>query len=418
MFFTSIRPNSRAAFQLQYQCRKLLSTDNFPKPEKTWRAASKSAGHNLFHELKTLSTTQNWRRAADFIISNEFHCTRSSLCIFNNLISKSFLDVDSKLGWEMLNKIGARNFQPDCQSFQAYWDYCAVDKSNFFNNIEKMLEFIAEHDIIISKTAIEKLGIRLKHFGGSAVSTHINNDNGTCEKCQCHLQQIQHSTLEFNTLKREFENVFIKSRISSNELFVFRQMVNKKKTFNYVVDALNVARVFPESTGKILQQGKLLARLVEQLCEQKRRVFVVGKKHVNNWPEQSLNSIRKKSTVYLTKDAGSLDDLFVIYATLISGPDARFVTNDLFEEYHAELSVEGRQLFKKWQMQHQHFVSYDVEKDLIHIQRPNRWMCNASKDVENGNWHVPYTVRPVMTSLRGLIRVPIRWACVKLKTDK
>lgn len=419
MFFTRIRPNSRASFQLQYQCRKLLSTDSFPKQEKMWRKSSELAGHNnLFHELKTLSTTQNWRRAADFIMTNEFHCTRSSLCIFNNLMSKAFLDADSKLGWEMLNKIGASHFQPDCQSFQAYWDYCTVDTSNFFKNIEKMLEFIAKNDLIISKTAIEELGLRMKHFGGSAVPTHINNENGACEKCQCHLQQIKHSTLEFHTLKREFEKVFIKSKISSDELFVFHQMVNKKKTFNYVVDALNVARIFPDSKGKILQQGKLLARLVEQLREQKSRVFVVGKKHVNHWPEQSLNSIRKKATVYLAKDAGSVDDLLVIYAALISGSDAHFVTNDLFDEYPTELSEEGCQLFRKWQKQHQHFVSYDVEKDMIHIQRPNRFACNASKDLENGNWHIPYTERPLMISLRGLIRVPIRWGCVKLKTDK
>lgn len=416
MFLTRIRSDSRASITLLNQCRKLLSTDNFPRPEKTWRNSSESAGHSsLFHELKTLSTTPNWRRAADFIISNEFQCNRSSLCIFNNLMSKAFLDADHTIGWEILNRIGASNYQPDCKSFQAYWDYCTVDKSMFSQNIERMFEFIAKYDIIISKAAIEELGIRTKHFGGSAVPTHINKENGECERCQCHLQQFQQSKLKFNTLKLEFEKKLIKSKISSDELFVFRQMVNKKKTFNYVIDALNVSRVFPQSKGNILKQGKLLARLVEQLREQNSRVFVVGKKHVSRWPEQSLNAIRKKATVYLAKDDGSVDDLLVIYAALISGPDAHFVTNDLFDEYPMELSKEGGELFRTWQKQHQHFVSYDIEKDLIHIQRPNRFSCNASKDLENGIWHIPYTERPLMISLKGFVRVPIRWGCVKLK---
>lgn len=417
MLFTRIQSNSRATFPAVNQCRKLLSTDSFPRPERSWKKPSETAGPTLFHELKTLSTTQNWRRAADFIISNEFQCNRSSLSIFNNLLSKAFLDADHTTGWEMLHRIGASNFQPDCKSFQAYWDYCTVDKSNFAQNIEKMFEFIAEHDIIISKVAIEELGIRIKHFGGSATPTHISHETGACERCQCHLQQIKHSQLEFNTLKREFEKVLIKPRISSDELFVFRQMVNKKKTYNYVIDALNVSRVFPESKGNILKQGKLLARLVEQLLEQKSRVFAVGKKHVNNWPEQSLNAVRKRATVYLAKDAGSIDDLLVIYAALISGPDTHFLTNDLFDEYPMELSKEGGKLFRKWQKQHQHFVSYDEEKDVIHIQRPYRFNCNANKDFESGIWHIPYTDRPLMISLKGLIRVPIRWGCVKLKMD-
>lgn len=417
MLFTRIQSNSRATLPMVNQCRKLLSTDSFPRQEKPWRKSSESTGSNLFHELKTLSTTTNWRRAADFIVSNEFQCNRSSLSIFNNLMSKAFLDADHKTGWEMLNKIGASNFQPDCKSFQAYWDFCTVDKSNFSQNIEKMFEFIAEHDIIISKAAIEELSIRIQHFGGSAAPTHIIHETGACERCQCHLEQIKQSQLEFNTLKREFEKVLIRPKISSDELFVFRQMVNKKKTFNYVIDALNVSRVFPESKGNILKQGKLLARLVEQLREQKSRVFVVGKKHVTKWPEQSVNAVQKRATVYLAKDAGSLDDLLVIYAAMISGPDAHFLTNDLFDEYPMKLSQEGGKLFRKWQKQHQHFVSYDVEKDEIHIQRPNRFSCSANKDFERGIWHIPYTDRPLMISLKGLIRVPIRWGCVRLKTD-
>lgn len=417
MFIARIRSNARGNCPLQQQCRKLFSIDSFSQQQKTWKKSPDSAGHNIFHELKTLSTTQNWRRATDFIASNEFHCTRSSLGIFNNLMANAFLDADHELGWNLLHKIIESHFQPDCRSFQAYWDYCTVDGPNFPNNIEKMLEFIAQNDIIISKTAIKELGHKIEHFGGSAVSTHMDGD-GACEKCHSHLQRIQHSALEFYTLKREFEKVFIKSKISADELFVFRQMVNKKKTFDYIIDALNVTRVFPESKGNILKQAKLLVRLVEQLREQNSRVFVVGKKHINHWPEQSINFVRKNATVYLTKDAGSIDDLLVMYAAFISGPDAHFVTNDLLDEHFFEFSEVGRKLFKKWQKQHQHFVSYDVEKDVIQIQRPNRFICSANKDLENGNWHLPYTDRPLMISLRGLVRVPIRWGCVKLQTNK
>lgn len=401
---------------IQQQSPKFYSTDNFPQFRKSKNRSTESR-NNILNELRIISTSENWRKAADLITNDGFHCTRSSLSIFNNLTSKAFLEADHTLGWEMLAKINASNFQPNCESFLAYWDFCTVDKNTFPENVEKMFEFIAKNDIIVSKTVLEELSHRIQHFGGSAVPTTINYE-GVCDQCQSQMQRWQQSTLEFNTFKKEFENVLVKAKITSVELGVFRQMVNKKKTFDYTIDALNVTRVFPESKGNIFKQGKLLARVVEQLKAQNKKVFVVGKKHVDSWPEQSINFVRKNATVYLTNQNAAVDDILMMYAALISGPNSHFVTNDLLEEYPEEFSESGKQLFRNWQKQHQHFVSYNNQTDSIQVHKPKRFICSANKDSGGEQWHIPFTEKPLLSSLRGLIRIPINWSCIQLKMNK
>lgn len=403
------------SIQIQQQCSKLFATDSFPRSRKS--KSSNGRSMNFLQELQMISTSNNWRKAANFIINDGFHCSRSSISIFNNLTSQAFVEADHNLGWQMLAKINDSNLQPNCDSFLAYWDYCTVDHSTFADNVEKMLEFIAQNDIIISKTVIEELTHRIQHFGGASVPTNINYD-GICENCQYQMERLQQSELEFQSLKREFEKVLVKPKIISVELGVFRQLVNKKKTFDYIIDALNVTRMFPDSKGNIFKQGQLLARFVEELRAQNKKVFVVGKKHVEDWPEQSINSVRKNATVYLTNHNAAVDDILMIYAALISGPKSHIVTNDLLEEYPEELSKDGQRFFKNWQKQHQHFVTYSKNSDSLQIHKPKRYNCCANKaNVDSGKWHIPFTEKPLMSSLKGLIRIPIQWSCVQLRPN-
>lgn len=73
--------------------------------------------------------------------------------------------------------------------------------------------------------------------------------------------------------------------------------MNKKRNYHYVIDGLNVALMIPNNK---LEQAKLLAQIVEYYVRRKKRVLVVGRKHMDCWPEQQLNYIKTHANVFLT----------------------------------------------------------------------------------------------------------------------
>lgn len=418
MFSIRIKSLIKIGYNLQ-QLKRHFSVDNYPQFGKLVKSKEHKIEINnkYWNHLTRLTTTPEWRQVVQALRNEKINCGRSTLAIYNNLIVNAFWEADDALGWELLNIMNATNFQPNFEAFQAYWNYCSTDRHSFCENIEKMFEFISKNELIVSRVVIDDLSSKIERYGGSSIPVKISNDTGVCENCQHQMQRLQQSALEFHELKREFEKVLVKPNITSVELPIFRQMVNKKKTFDYIVDALNVTRIFPDSKGNLYKQGILLARLVEQLKARNKKVFIVGKKHVERWPEQSINFVRKNATVYLSQSKVAVDDILMMYAALISGQNAHFVTNDLLDEYPNEFSEKGKVFFRNWQKQHQHFVAYDDQTDKIHIQRPNRFICNANKDVDSDRWHLPYTEKPLLHSLKGLVRIPIQWACIRLQNN-
>ncbi|XP_055325484.1 mitochondrial ribonuclease P catalytic subunit-like [Sitodiplosis mosellana] len=413
MFSVGFRSKLVGCINLQYKFVKHFSNERFSKLSKSRKGPSDDA--NFLKELEVLSKSRDWRNVLDLVKNQGLKCNRSSVQVFNNLTAQAFWDADTALGWEMLNKINREDFQPNCETFQAYLDYCSMDRATFVENLEKMLEFIGKNDVIVSKTVIKTLNHKIKKFGGSAVRTELSNI-GICQNCEHQMPSLLQSLLEFETLKREFEQLILKPRIPSVQLGLFRQIVNKKQSYDYVIDSLNVTRNFPDSKGNIFKQGKLLTQIVEQLRMQNKKVLIVGKKHVETWPESAVNFIRKNTTVFLSNHKEAVDDVFMMYGALVSGPNAHFVTNDMLTDHMQELSDNGKKLFKNWQKQHQHFISYDYKTDSTHIYSPKKFHHNARKTEDSKQWHIPYTEKPLLYSPKGLIRrVPVEWACVKFK---
>lgn len=414
MFSVSVRSKLVSCFNLRQQFVTHFSTNEFRKFSKTKKKPSDA--EHFMRDLEKLSKSRDWRNVLDLVKNEGMPCNRLSVQVFNNLTAQAFRSSDNTLGWEMLHKISEKDFQPNCETFQAYLDYCTTDHATFAENMTKMLEFIGKNELIVSKTVIEDLSHRITEFGGSTVPTEMSHV-GICQRCEYQMPQLLQSELEFQTLKREFEKVIVKPKFPAVQLSVFRQMVNKKKSYDYIIDSLNVTRVFPDSKGNISKQGKILINIVEQLRKSNKKVFVVGKKHIETWPESTVNFIRKNATVFLSNNKESLDDIFLMYAALISGPKAHFVTNDLLTDYMEEFSEQGKDRFKNWQKQHQHFVLYDENTDTPQIYRPKKFHSNARQVGETDQWHIPFTKKPLLYSLKGMVRVPIEWVCVKLKAN-
>lgn len=363
----------------------------------------------VFNTIKTLLATDKWRETIKIIEENRIKCTQKTLPVFSCLAANAFYDEDETLGWKILNEINAANQHPDYIAFQGYWKYCASrNKAEFIEFLEKMLKYIGQNEILVSRQVIDALNDEIKRIGGAVIETKVNY-TGECESCHKTLDSIQLSALEFKKLKTQFEKLFVKNNMNLSELGIFKQLVNSKKTYDFIIDALNVTRIFPDSQGNIYRQSKLLAEMVEHLRRQNKRVFIIGKKHIEEWPEPSLNYIRRNASVFLTNYAN--DDTYMMYAALISGSKTDFISNDFFSEYRSQFEPIERRLFRQWQKQHQHLVSYDFRLDTFKIHKPKLYNCNAHKNLD-GLWHIPF-----VTASSNLNKSNIRplWGCIQLK---
>lgn len=122
--------------------------------------------------------------------------------------------------------------------------------------------------------------------------------------CRQQLDNVRLPTIEFQKLKKEFEatslsKANILARSSFGEFIRFKQIVNEKRSFHYVIDGLNVA--YTGSTDKLLEQAKTLTKLVEHFVQRKKRVLIIGRKHMDDtWPGPQINFIKKNATLFLT----------------------------------------------------------------------------------------------------------------------
>lgn len=139
---------------------------------------------------------------------------------------------------------------------------------------------------------------------------HFNNlisfydASGKCNSCRQYLSPVQLSATEFNQLSQAFlekvlirDNVFLKT--TPGELERFHTFINKVQPYDCVIDGLNVAY----SKGSKLPIGtlaKIMVDVLKYFVRQKKRVLVIGREHMNNWPKAQLNYIRKNSNLFLT----------------------------------------------------------------------------------------------------------------------
>lgn len=128
--------------------------------------------------------------------------------------------------------------------------------------------------------------------------------SGNCAVCRQALDDVRLSSHEFQMLKKEFEKTSLSkenilAHSSQAELIRFKQHVHKKRIFHYVIDGLNVGL---KMKNNYLEQAKGVAQIVEHFVKRNKRVLVIGRKHMNNWPERQINYIKTNAEIFLTAD--------------------------------------------------------------------------------------------------------------------
>lgn len=90
--------------------------------------------------------------------------------------------------------------------------------------------------------------------------------------------------------------------------------------------------------------------------QQNKKVLVLGRQHMRNWPQKNWDYIAKNSTIFLTQNI-SQDDPYLLYCALNSGNDTIIVSNDLMRGHRFRLkSSKHKLLFSRWLSQRQYQI--------------------------------------------------------------
>lgn len=250
--------------------------------------------------------TREWERAINVIEKYKLNCVASNLNVFSLLTANAFWENKEQIGWKLLESIVQNDYAPQCIAFTAYFDLCKLHRNdNFHERIEQMLDFIGVNEIVVSNEVIGHLQSLLER--GSFAFGKIN-ESGKCSRCYQYLDPVRLPDLGYNTLKDALEKSVLSRKTilsSSNmsELIRFKQHVNKKRTFDVIVDGLNASHVKENVTGNALEQSKLVKNIVERFVDKRKRVLVIGRKHMEQkWPEYNWNFIQNNATVFLAAD--------------------------------------------------------------------------------------------------------------------
>lgn len=257
-----------------------------------------STAENVIHAL---CVTSDWNKSLG-IFDNIKLTSQPTASTYGAIVVSAFKNNELNVGIKFLEEMIQCEKSPKCEVFMAWMDY------NIRNNlpIDDMLNFIGENEILISSKVALHFKEQLTTQKIKCVIASLYKSHGVCTNCNKPMKNISISKEEFNHLCSSFlekvlirKNVFLKS--TPEELTRFEKFIEKTAPYDCVIDGLNVAF----STGlkkSPVVHAKLLAAVVKYFKQQDKNVLVLGRKHMNKWPFEQMNFIRKNSSIFLTED--------------------------------------------------------------------------------------------------------------------
>ncbi|KAH8386731.1 hypothetical protein KR093_002336 [Drosophila rubida] len=375
-----------------------------------------SSCEHLIHGL--VATTDHWQRAVPFLQMMKV-TSAPSVTAYSALAAKAFSASQPELAWQLLEEMLELRRLPKCEVYLAQLESSARHAPTFPAQLERLLQFLGKHSILISDKVAQQLFIlaqRLPHQL-QVTSTHLER-LGKCAACQQHLEHVAIGDADFVKLRDAFldkvlirKDVFQKS--TPEEVARFKQYVKQTAPYDCVIDGLNVA--YSTGNKKPPQQlAQLLATVVRYFKERRKRVLVLGRQHMRSWSKPAMQYIQSNACVFLTSNL-SQDDPFLLYATLHSGQDTDFFSRDLMRSHAFLLGSELKPIFRRWQQEHQYSLATQTQPmGKIVVKEPIRYLLNAHK-LDNNVWHVPciesYTANP-----SDRFELPEKWLCIKIAT--
>lgn len=352
--------------------------------------------------VHTLCMTSKWENTFDLIKVNGT-IEDVNPAMLSHIAMAAFKNGKPKIGFEFLEELANSNsIDGRITLYNIYLDYYLLNKKKELNNaIHKIFHFWEKHDVVPVAPVINKFVDVCKEAGWEGHHVRISND-GQCSHCQNYLSPITYKT-NFNKLSKTVINDIIIGddifqKTSPKELNNFKSFIRKFKPFDIVIDGLNVT----------LSKTQILNFIIKRFTIEGKKVLIITRQHQyksNKWKFNQDNFY-----VYFLKN-NTQDDPFILYATLSSGNNSKFVSIDRMRQHHHKLKKFNlHKDFIRWQFGHQYTWHFD---DLIkkHIL-VDPVSYNSFAQVKNGHWHIPYK-----DSMKALHRPAETWVCLRCPNE-
>ncbi|CAN7937731.1 unnamed protein product [Ixodes hexagonus] len=349
--------------------------------------------------IRGLCRTRLWKDGLLLLESQRELCRPTSPAL-NAIAGAAFKHGDMDVAWDTMKKLARPPFYIFDSALEACLDACSKlvcdgETGKALSLVTRLLEFLANAEVVVARTVgdmlkelYEKLSARLAWEGAF---TEIGRD-GTCSSCGCQLESSDLTRDEFEELRLAVLASVMKGsdlfmNTTPRELEDFESFLNKAPSFEVVLDGLNVALKGSESSNRDKAKNLLLAVEHYTLVE-KRKVLVVGRKHMRKWPRNIMDQVWSHCVFYLTNDL-SEDDPFLLCAAFSGGPGTVVASRDLMRNHRYKLHEDSRMggLFEKWQRTHQEVV--DICRGNLSVLKPVRHQISVQGSNEEG-WHIPY----------------------------
>uniref|UniRef100_T1JCD8 Mitochondrial ribonuclease P catalytic subunit n=1 Tax=Strigamia maritima TaxID=126957 RepID=T1JCD8_STRMM len=341
-----------------------------------------------------LAGTKLWANGIELmkiIRRNGEKISEDAYCAF---IRAAFKNKKFDLGYETLKSF---NQIPTNEVVIEWCNLCADDDEI----AHKLVDFFAWKKLTVPLSITDKIqsSFDKKNHVGKYVTI---SPDGYCSHCDTYLEKNENTDTEFSRLREDVMNSVIRGKdvflkTNSTELRSFENFVKMTGPYDIVVDGLNVA-YNNLARGSKYELSKQLIRMLRHLATVKKHknILVLGKQHMNSWPKEALATIKLLSHCFLTERL-SQDDTFLLYATLASGPNTFFVSNDFMRDHIVCLKNKDlTEVFRKWQWSHQiyHLINKDDELELL---PPTTFKLTAQRT--ETSVHIPCSEEDQKTSL-------------------
>lgn len=358
------------------------------------------------HCIVGLCLTDQWEKTHEIMEMMKI-TTSPGTSVYSSLVGAAFRNGKSDIAWKTLLEITLCRQIPQDIVYRSHLQYCELEGAEVFNDrIEEMFKFWGENSMMPYNRIITAYVNTATKYGWSVAPTTISTI-GSCKHCGNSLSEITFSEKNFRDLAEYvMDRVIIGSDIyrksNPRELQRFKKFIEDTKPYDIVIDGLNTTYIKKNYVPK----SQTLIKVIEYFSKRGKKILVLTRKHQKQLP--FFKYIEQHALVFFT-DNSSDDDPYMLYATMSSGKNTKFVSLDLMRQHkHSLKDLHLQREFKKWQCSHQYFVR-TKSATSFHIQEPFVYVPTAQK---NGDcWHVPY-VSDDFTYAESL-EFPDKWYCLK-----
>ncbi|XP_011870761.1 PREDICTED: mitochondrial ribonuclease P protein 3 [Vollenhovia emeryi] len=371
------------------------------------------------HCVVSLCLTDEWLKTQEIIEMVKLTSSPNSM-MYSALASAAFRNGKPDIAWKALSDLVSYKLTPNNAVYESHLQYCQFDDAKAFNSrMEEMFNLWAEHSIIPCNEIINAYADKARKYDWSTELVTISRETGHCRHCGYSLPKITFTEEEFGNLaKSMMDKVIIGSDVyrktNPKELLKFQKFIEDTKPYDIVIDGLNITYFQKSRSYHNESEPKLtwLINVVEHFKKQRKRILVLTRKHQKKL--STFKHVERLASVFLIDNLSS-DDPYILYATLASGINSKFISLDLMRQHkHSLQNSDLQRAFKKWQYSHQYFV--ERSKTGIRMLEPFACMPNVQK---SGNcWHVPCVSDDIIKT--ESYKFPDKWYCLKYtkKTNK